>query len=46
MEQDQSAISKEGLRGAKIAACDNVIGRHREGKVRFLEIAEKEQAQA
>lgn len=35
-EQGQFGLRKEELKGAKIPVYDNIIGRHREGKARFL----------
>lgn len=40
-EQDPFGLRKEGLRGAKLAVYDGVLGRHREGKARFLEIVRR-----
>lgn len=40
IEQGHLGFGKEGLREAKIAVYDNVIGRHREGKAGLLEIVD------
>lgn len=40
-EQDPFGLGKEGMRGTKIAVCDSVLGRHRVGKARILEIVNR-----